>query len=383
MPTTKEKYAARVVEIESLQRQLKERPGDAAVVAGLLLEAAGDVLRRAGALGVRAAQVAGPLETISDGALRDWAGGVSVESLAIKLQRAASQAVEAAIPDNDEAGEACARFAVQDLQARDRFESALCALEAMPPAKQAARELARALREAVRQVDRQCRGTVLSLTALNAQRREEAALLDAAHRATAWWFSERTGIEDDALIPVLGGAARGSLPEEFSGPNREVTRRRMRSITSDDLLKMDLGLATPGEQETIRIAAERDPELKLALAAMAAGDEAIEEFMQALSPSVPVSAPVERVQHTLELVEEQPEFKVLVFRAKKHVTVVLQPGHVDRFAAAAVYRGAHPVPSAPGEFGLHFNVGEVTAAAPVRVVVKLPDGRAQTVELAL
>lgn len=382
MPTTKEKYAARVVEIEALQRQLQERPADAAIVAGLLLEAAGDVLRRAGTLGVKAAQVAGPLETISDGALRDWAGGVSVESLGVKLQRAASQAVEAAIPDSDEAGAACARFAVQDLQARDRFESALCALEAMPPAKQAARALASSLREAVSKIDRQCRGAVVSLTALNAQRREEAALLDATHRATAWWYSERTGIEDDGLIPVLGGTSRGSLPPELTGPNREVTRRRTRAITSDDLLKLDLGLATPGEQETIRIAAERDPELKLALAAMAAGDEAIDELTQDLSPRVPVSAPVERAPHTPQLIEEQPEFKVLVFRVKKSVTVVLQPGHVDRFAAAAVYRGDHPVPSAPGEFGLHFVVGEVNSA-PVRVVVKLTDGRSQTIELPL
>ena len=42
MPTAKEKYAARVAEVESLQRQLNERPGEAAVVAGLLVEAAGD-----------------------------------------------------------------------------------------------------------------------------------------------------------------------------------------------------------------------------------------------------------------------------------------------------------------------------------------------------
>jgi hypothetical protein len=380
VPTAKEKYAARVAEVESLQRQLNERPGEAAVVAGLLLEAAGDVLRRAGTLGVKAAQVAGPLEAITDGALRGWAGGVSIEGLGAKLQRAASQAVEAAIPDSDEAGAACARFAVQDLQARDRFESALCALEAMPPSKQAARDLAKSLRDAVSKVDRQCRSTVVSLTALNAQRREEAALLDAAHRANAWWYSDRTGIEDDTLIPVLGGTTRGSIPPEFAGPNREVTRRRTRSITTDDLMKMDLGLATAGEKEMIRIAAESDPELKLALAAMAAGEEAIDALTE-VSTSVPVSAPVERVQQTPQLVEEHPEFKVLVFRAKKNVTVVLQPGNADRFATAAVYRGDQPVASQPGEFGLHFNVGETSA--PVRVVVRLVDGQSQTLELKL
>jgi hypothetical protein len=39
------------------------------------------------------------------------------------------------------------------------------------------------------------------------------------------------------------------------------------------------------------------------------------------------------------------------------------------------------VASQPGEFGLHFNVGETIA--PVRVVVKLADGQSQTLELKL
>lgn len=60
--TSREKYAARVAELEALQHELAagKRPGDGAVVVGLLLEAAGDVLRRAGTLGVKAAAIRFP-----------------------------------------------------------------------------------------------------------------------------------------------------------------------------------------------------------------------------------------------------------------------------------------------------------------------------------
>ena len=106
--TTPEKYAARLTELEALHHELEsgKRPGDGAVVVGLLLEAAGDVLRRRAALNAKSANLNKPLGAIPELALRSWGDGVQVEELAAKLKRAASQAVESALPDSVEDGDA-------------------------------------------------------------------------------------------------------------------------------------------------------------------------------------------------------------------------------------------------------------------------------------
>lgn len=390
---SREKYAARVAELEALHHELEagKRPGDGAVVVGLLLEAAGDVLRRAGQLGVNAATVTKPLASIPELALRRWAEGVAVDELAMKLKRAASQAVEAAIPDSPEAGEAMTRFAVQDLQSRDRLESALVALEALGASGRGdARSLASRLRGSIAGVDRECRGSVVSLTALNGSRRAEASLLDQTYRQQAWWYSERTGIEDDELVRVLGGEAKGSVPAELKSASSTVARKRNRPVNADDLLRYDLGLASPAEREVVRLQADADPELKLALAAMAAGDAAIEELTREETGSaprvVPVVTTVER--SSPEIIEARSEFKVLLFRTRKHVQVVVQPQHPDRFATAAVYKSDAPdtaCPSSPGDMGLHFELGsaERLVGTSARVVVKLTDGQTHAFELKL
>lgn len=393
-PTPREKYASRLQTLEALQHDLESggRPGDGAVVVGLLLEAAGDVLRRATLLGVDGATVVLRLAAAPETALRAWADGLAIDELVTKLQRAASQAVEAALPDDPESGRAMAQWAAQDLQARDRLESALVALEALGGSGRAdAKALAARLRQAVGRVDARCRGTVTSLTALNETRRLEAGLLDPDFRARAWWYAERSGIEDDLLVQVLGGEGRGSLPEELEAASRLVKQPRRRPASFDDLLRFDLGLATPAEREAIRLESERDPELKLALAAMEAAETAIleatgDEILQ--SPgAAPVPLPVER-SSTPEIIEERTEFKVLLFRTKRNVQVVVQPHRLDRFAAAAVYRSDDPERSWParaGDMGVHFDLGEPerVAGARARVVVKLTDGQTHAIEVPL
>lgn len=391
--SSREKYAARLSELDALHHELEagKRPGDGAVVVGLVLEAAGDVLRRRTALGVSPAAVSKPLGAIPELALRSWGDGVQVSELATRLQRAARQAVEAAIPDSVEAGEAMAQWAVQDLQARDRLESALVALEALGgTGRTDAKALVTRLRTAIGKVDRDCRAGVASLTALNGARRAEAALLDGEFRGPAWWYSERTGIDDDQLVKVLGGAVKGSMPAEFKSANTEVTRKRGRPVSFDDLLRFDLGLASPAEREVIRLQADADPELKLSLAAMDAAEAAIAEETQdeVVAPrAAPVPVPVER-SSSPEVIEERAEFKVLLFRSKKSVQVVVQPHRGDRLAAAAVYRSDEPdrpFPSSPGDMGLHFELGppERLVGVLARVVVKLVDGQTHAFEVRL
>ncbi|MFO0596092.1 MAG: hypothetical protein U0228_12325 [Myxococcaceae bacterium] len=386
-PSSREKYAARLNELEALHQELAtgKRPGDGSVVVGMLLEAAGDLLRRKSALGVAAGDVLKQLGAVTDGALKAWADGVQVSELATRLKRAAAQAVEAALPDSADDGAAMAQWAAQDLQARDRLESALVALDAMgrPEAKQVASRL----RAAVAQVDSSCRGMVLSFTALNSTRRTEAALLDGEYRTAAWWYSERTGIEDDALVGILGGEQKGSIPPFATRADKVVRRKRGRSPGFDELFRFDLGLATPAEREVIRRQADSDPELKLALAAMEAAESAITDETKDEVRSVPVSSPVER-SSTPEIIEERSEFKVLLFRTKKSVQVVVQPHRLDRFAAAAVYRSDEPersFPARPGDMGVHFDLGEPerVAGTTARVVVKLADGTTHAFEVRL
>jgi hypothetical protein len=280
---------------------------------------------------------------------------------------------------------------VQDLQARDRLESALVALETLGGTGRGdAKSLAARLRTAVGKVDRDCRAGVASLTALNGARRAEAALIDQEFRGQAWWFSERTGIDDDQLVKVLGGEVKGSMPAEFKSANTEVTRKRGRPVSFDDLLRFDLGLASPGEKEVIRLQADADPELKLSLAAMDAAEAAIAEETLNDPPQnpAPVSTPVERTSNAPEIIEERAEFKVLLFRTKKNVQVVVQPHRLDRLAAAAVYRSDEPdrpFPSAPGDMGLHFELGapERLVGVLARIVVKLVDGQTHAFEVRL
>lgn len=390
---TRERYSARVEELESLKHELEggRRPGDPGPLVGRVLEAAGDLLRRTEAVKPDVTLVAAVLGLVPESALKSWSDGVQLPELRTRLQRAASQAVEAAIPDSPEDGEQLAGWAMQDLHARDRLESALVALETLgAKGRGDAKLLAERLRRAVDDVDAACRPTAPSLSALNGHRRGEAALLDGAHRARAWWFSERSGIDDDALVQVLGGEIKGRLPPAEKRADGIVTRKRARRVSYDELFRFDLGLATTAEAEVLKRQADEDAELKLVMAAMQEGERAIEEVTQDDPPlrSAPVPLPVEPRSSAPEVVEERAEYKLLVFRTKARVQVVVQPRRPDRFAAAAVFRSDQPergLPSRSGELGHEFDLGtpEETAGRTARVVVKLTDGQSHSCEVKL
>ena len=79
---------------------------------------------------------------------------------------------------------------------------------------------------------------------------------------------------------------------------------------------------------------------------------------------------------------------MLLFRSKKAVQVVDQPHRMDRLAAAAVYRSDEPdrpFPSAPGDMGIHFDLGapERLVGVLARIVVKLVDGQTHAFEARL
>ncbi len=386
----RERYASRIEELASLEVELEAgRRPEIAPVIGRVLEAAGDLLRRRAAFPADPEVVKRVLGKIPEAALRAWGDGVNIAELRTMLLNAASQAVEAAIPDSPEDGERMAGWAMQSLFSRDRLESALAALQALAAGgRHDAKALVDRLHRAVQDVDASCRTLVPSLTALNDARRPEAALLDDAARTTAWWFSARTGIDDDLLVAVLGGEKKGTLPRAEKAVSDAVMMKRGRRVSSDDLLRFDLGLATPAEQETIRRQAEADPELRLALAAMAAGDAAIDEVEGGSAAPAPISLPVERRTEVPSHVAEHAEFKVLVFRSAKSVQVVVQPRFPDRFAAAALFRSddaGRSLTSTSTDRGHEFELGAPEQLAEVkgRVVVKLTDGQSHALDLSL
>ncbi len=391
-----EKYRGRLEELDALRAQLAGagktgESGAAAVVAGRLLEVAGDLVRRSGALGAQAAQVRDVLKGLSSADVKAWADAVDLDELSRRLSRAADQAVEAAIPDSVDAGEAVARFVMQDLFARDRLESALIALdEAGKAGVSGAAAAAAQLRTRLASVDGKARRGVRALTAVNAERRQEAQLLDPAHRSVAWWLLERSGMEDDTLVRSLGGEAVGTLGAAEQRVSDDVKSPRRRRWSEEELLRMDMGLASDTEVAALRTEAASDPELKLVLAALEEGERAIEELTAAprgTAPSNVVSMPADRPRPRPDRVEERADFRVLIFKART-VQVVVQATNSDRLAAAAVFlpdAPERPLPSESTEQGLSFDLGpsERLAAKRARVTVKLQSGETDSVDLSL
>lgn len=391
-PSLREKYAARVDELLSLEVELEggRRPGGPAPLVGRVLEAAGDLLRRSAAISPDWQTVDRALHRVSDVALRSWSSAVAVSELEGRLRRAASQAVEAALPDNPDEAETIAGWAMHDLVARDRLESTLVALERLASlGRDDARLVAAHLRTVVGAVDSSCRGTVPALTSLNAYRRPEAGLLDEPERHRAWWFAARNGIDDDLLVPILGGDRHGTIPPAEREAGEMVMSKRGRRLSYDELFRFDLGLSSDGEREAIRRRAVDDPELRLALSAIEEGDRAIDEATGGAEPHRPVvPLPVEPRGTPPDIIEENDAFKVLVFRGPRTVQVVVQPHDPRRLAAAAVFRSeapGTPVSPVPGEHGLSFDLGapERLRGQVARLVVRLLDGRSHSLEVQL
>jgi hypothetical protein len=381
-----EKYRARVDELAALKAELEaaSRP-DPAPAVGRLLEAAGDLLRRRLKVPFDEPALDAALAVLPEAALHAWTEGVTATEVAARVERAADQAVDAALPEQDGDGPTLATWAMQTLGARDRLESARVSLErlaerAHPGAQVALARLSAVLFEA----DRRARRTTARLTALNPDRRDELAILDVERRDAAWWYGADAGLEHDLFVKALSGAAVGSLEGAARRAHEVVTRKRSRRVSFDELFRFDLGLASEAEAAALRAAAADDPELALALDALAAADAAIDGVEAHGGQALPARPAADGPQ----VVEERAEFRLLVLRGRQRLQVVVQPRRQDHLAAAAVYLPGAPqrsVGATPGAYGLHFDVGpaERLRGAVARVVVTLSDGRSVTSEVPL
>jgi hypothetical protein len=364
-----DRYRARADELRALAQNMHE--GSRPAVIGQALEAAGDLLRREKALGVSIAHVMESLQKIPESSLSEWSSGVDLGALERRLHEAAAQAVESALPDDDADQPVFAQWALQGLQSRDKLASALEALGVLSQRGAPAAHVHETLRTQLELLDLRCRPLCLSFTALNPQRRLEALALDAP--LSAWWFSDRSGIDDDGFVQALGGNS-GRLNRIEKQVSQMVEQKRSRPVSAEELFRFDLGLSPAPDIEGALKSDPQWPALADALAADLQVDEVVPGFAE------PNAGAPFRSSVGTEIVHEQRDLKVLVFRTQQRVAVVVQS--VDRLATAAVWHSVNPSePVAPqdGPLGQHFDLGPSSHArgTSARVVIRLKDATTQ------
>jgi hypothetical protein len=390
------RYQARKEQLEALKAELEgnARKGDPGPVCARVLEAAGDLLRRRQRVPADPQLVDATLKLLTADGLRSFESGLQVSELRSRVQRCADEAVEAALPDSDEDAGTWSTWAMQGLLARDRAESAVCALDRlMKLGRPEATDILKRLSAALDQLDADMKFLAAALTALNASRRTERDLLDPEARLKAWWFSHRADAHDDGLVQALGSDSHQGLSSVEVSVSKEVSKKRKRAVGFDELFRFDLGLATDAEEAFIASQKKASPEFARALAAMDEGERAIEELVG--GPTAPPAMPdnVRPLRRDAgpssgQIVSERREFKVLLFRRAQRVHLVVQPTRDGALAAAAVF-----LPDAPEtprtshatEAGLEFELGAVEQLERVtaRVVVTLKGGRSTTVAVKL
>jgi hypothetical protein len=277
--------AARTDELKTALRGAKDAEGGAD--AGVVLAAAGALLRRSQSLGVSRGEVDAALKELPRAAALAWLESESVEPAKAALALAIDEAIEAALADTAEERSARAAAALAALAARDRLESSMAGLaryEAVAGALATDGAWRRdRLAHQVEGLDASVARRSRALAAVNAERRRERDLLDGGAREAAWWYASRA--DCDALARMLSGkscvgdahvascaqcsadvAATASV-EAPLGPH----------LTSDELWKHEAGEL--GDLESRRVArhAERCSECALALSALADGERALLE----------------------------------------------------------------------------------------------------------
>ncbi len=353
-----------------------------------VLAAAGELLRRRGLEEADRSTVHAALKALAPSDVAAFAEGVDLAGLEARLIRAAEEALEAALPEDEADGDTWGEWATQGLAARDRLASQLEALgvrAALVPPAAAGTEALGALRAQVDALDVRTRPLARRFTALNAWRRQQAQALTADPAARAWWFSHRASC--DGFLQWLGGArpvphahleacadcrhdlARSALIEE----------KRARHLSEEDLWELDLDTASEEARAYAQAHAEVCSECAQALAALEEGEAAIVELTgDARSPvstgatvlTLPLRPPAAPPEAPPEVLAEHEGFRVLAFRRRDRVRLLLQPHEGRRIAAAAVFLPAQPQRAVPGRRsaeGFEFDLRVLSGPARVRV----------------
>jgi hypothetical protein len=383
------RYTGRRGELSKLRGALGEQryPEERAILAGSVLAAAGDVLRRsralgAGALGdVDAALAALPREDVGG-----WLGVARADGTRKSMSRALDEAFEIGLSETTEEREGHTAAALEGLSARDRLESTLSALgrweHLSGKLEGRAGERLGALRAELSKLDGQLRRGARALIALNDTRRGERDLLDEPGAHGAWWFAARA--ECDELLGVFSG--RGAKAQHCaecardSAEAAQVEAPPRKHASADDLWRHDMGLLGEHERAWLQRHAAQCGECKQALRAVAEGERAIDEEgdVRVARPAAIEARPRD------ESVLDHPLFRAVLSRAGKRARVLVEAKGKAALRSATLVMASAPdaLKARKTVLGLEFNLGPSRRVADrtARLVVEL-EGERQRVEL--
>lgn len=344
---------------------------------GKALAAAGALLRRMEIARAERARIEALLRRLPSKAVHGWSASVELAGVEARMRRATEEAVEAALPEATDEGGTWAAWAREGIEAREVLESQLWALAARERLGFEDDAPARVrLREALTHQDRALAPRARWLVGVNPWRRDERDLLDAEHRATAWWFTARA--ECDALLPALAGEVKASahlqsceLCQRDLQTARPVDVPRQRHLSEDDLWRFDLGLSTAAERAFIDQHLRTCPACAQDVAALEDGEDTLRALT---APTQAPTATVVDIRTRMrpssepEVVADTAHFRLLLFR-REAPRLVVQPKGPRKLAAAALLVQGQPhrtIAARAGAEGLGFEVGNLTGALRVR-----------------
>jgi len=392
--TTEERLAA-LRALEALLRAAASSPAED------VLFAAGELLRRADAVGVDLALVDSALREVPGSAVARTGELAMPPRLEADLVRAADEAMEAGLSDSPEEREMFSASAMEALGRRDRAESYAVALERWaeistphPERSGAAAESKGQshqsnLRARLSEVDRKTISKSRALTPLNPRRRIERDLLGGAHRTAAWWYTNR--VDCGQILGMLSGdiEAEGAHLEGCADCRRDLERsrpidvHRTRHLTDEDAWHLELGdLSSAARAGLLRHAADC-LQCSQVVWAMREGDAAIAELeaeeRERGAPSFPPAAREPggaRPTRSHREVARREAFRVVLIRGER-VRLLVQPtkGALAMAVIALPPRGEVQKPSQTRD-GLEFDLGEPSAllGRTARLTVRAAQG---------
>jgi hypothetical protein len=249
--------------------------------AGRVLALAGDLLRRTEALGDARMEIEIALEKIDAKAVEAWVESIDADAEHGKLAKGIDDAFDAMLEDGEERV-LYMNSAENALTARDALASARAAMTIAAPA------LVPALDQKLARIDGKLPKNARLLVTLNALRRREIALLDAAEREASWWYASRANC--DFLISLYRlqetTETHGNVTQKHNAAHLATCADCQRDVESasiaytpqhvaaSSLWRREHGQATASEIAFMDAHAAKCEDCKRALAAASSPDDA-------------------------------------------------------------------------------------------------------------
>lgn len=250
----------------SLDQRCKELGGTSCTT---MLVAVGEALRHE-VNPESAVEIERALAALSVADVASALASVDIEATKHEVQRAGSEAFEAAFADSDEERTLFQKSAVEALFSRDRLASMLAAADAKRRAHEGVE--AETLGKAVQQVrakteslDVSVKSVTRALTAINGERRAALGRLKEAARAEAWWYLERSAEADDDLLGTLGSLDRTAPAGVHAAELSRAALPKASRLEASALHRVSLRTDGAAERAFLEARAARSVQTKSAL----------------------------------------------------------------------------------------------------------------------